>query len=76
MFCIAPYTPYSVTGYVGFTVSFMYTVGSAFLPETPVFYILKGKGALFHEPFCILFFILKFTLSLALWTVATVTNLS
>ncbi|KAJ0170723.1 hypothetical protein K1T71_013495 [Dendrolimus kikuchii] len=49
VYCIAPYVPYAVTGYVGLIVSLIFTVGSAFLPETPVFYILIDQEAKARE---------------------------
>ncbi|KAJ0170724.1 hypothetical protein K1T71_013496 [Dendrolimus kikuchii] len=43
IYAIGPYVPYSVTGYIGCAISALYIVGVVFVPETPVFQILKGQ---------------------------------
>ncbi|XP_037295804.1 facilitated trehalose transporter Tret1 [Manduca sexta] len=43
VYSVGPYIPYSATGYLGVALSFIYIAGVYFIPETPVFHILKGN---------------------------------
>lgn len=42
VYSVGPYVPYSATSYVGLAITFVYIGGLLFIPESPVFYVLKG----------------------------------
>ncbi|CAH0721251.1 unnamed protein product, partial [Brenthis ino] len=43
MFSIGPFISYTIACYVGLAITIAFTLGSLLLPETPVFYFIKGE---------------------------------
>ncbi|VVC94596.1 unnamed protein product [Leptidea sinapis] len=42
-YCVGPYVSYQMTGYFAFFINIIHLVGIYFIPESPVFYAIKGK---------------------------------
>ncbi|KOB74188.1 Uncharacterized protein OBRU01_09485 [Operophtera brumata] len=42
IYSVGPYVPYSVTGYLGVAITLVYISGIFFIPETPLFLVLRG----------------------------------
>ncbi|KAI5645577.1 sugar transporter domain-containing protein [Phthorimaea operculella] len=43
VYSVGPFTPYAVTNYIGAIISAVYVIGLFFVPETPTFYVMKGR---------------------------------
>ncbi|XP_037302280.1 facilitated trehalose transporter Tret1-like isoform X1 [Manduca sexta] len=43
VYCVGPYVSYTQVGYVFFGISAVYVTASCFLPESPVYHVIKGN---------------------------------